>query len=188
MSWHSFDKSGKWLIRHHGDSLLRLAQIANVVSWRPAQAELVQPGQLPDGLLEVQLAGQDKKAHFLLELATKAERRLTRQLVRDMMMVYLNFGTLPEALALVLIPRGRYRVPSGIDLHGPLERTHCHLAWQVVELWTVPAKVLLASKDVGLIPWVPLTAFDGPAETLIRECAHHIEERAPNRNAKLFWS
>ncbi len=50
-----YDKSSKWLIQHHGDSLLRLAKIENIQTWRPAQAELVQPRQLPDGLLEVRL-------------------------------------------------------------------------------------------------------------------------------------
>ena len=90
MAWHPFDKGGKWLIQHQGDSLLRLAGVSGIVSWRALHAELVQPGQLPDGLLEVRLADRDEPTFFLLELATKAERRLTRQLVRDMMLVYLS--------------------------------------------------------------------------------------------------
>jgi hypothetical protein len=47
-----YDRSSKWLIQHHGDSILRLAGIRDIDSWRPLQAELVQPRQLPDGLIE----------------------------------------------------------------------------------------------------------------------------------------
>ncbi len=48
-----YDKSSKWLIQHHGDSMLWLAEVKNIRAWRPAQAKLVQPRRLPDGLLEV---------------------------------------------------------------------------------------------------------------------------------------
>ena len=53
-----YDKSSKWLIQHHGDSILRLAGITGIAAWRPAQAEVVQPRQLPDGLLKVRLEGE----------------------------------------------------------------------------------------------------------------------------------
>ncbi len=53
-----YDKSSKWLIQHHGDSILRLAGIADIATWRPLQAEVVQPRRLPDGLIEVYHRGQ----------------------------------------------------------------------------------------------------------------------------------
>ncbi len=37
---HEYDKSSKWLIQHHGDSILRLAGVRNIVVWRPLQAGL----------------------------------------------------------------------------------------------------------------------------------------------------
>ena len=49
---HEYDKSSKWLIQHHGDSILRMAGIVGIETWRPLQAEVVQPRQLPDGLIE----------------------------------------------------------------------------------------------------------------------------------------
>jgi hypothetical protein len=79
-----YDKSSKWLIQHHGDSMLRLAQIENIQSCRPAQAEVVQPRQLPDGLLEVRLKGEPQDDLFLLEVATYPERRAGTQLIRDL--------------------------------------------------------------------------------------------------------
>jgi len=49
---HEYDKSSKWLIQHHGDSILRLGGVRDIVAWRPLQAELVQSRRLPDGFIE----------------------------------------------------------------------------------------------------------------------------------------
>jgi hypothetical protein len=35
-----YDRSSKWLIQHHGDSILRLARVEKIEAWRPAQAEV----------------------------------------------------------------------------------------------------------------------------------------------------
>ena len=45
-------------------------------------------------------------------------------------------------------------------------------------MWTLPAEDLLAAGDVGLIPWVPLTKYEGPPESLLEECRQRIEEQA----------
>ena len=45
------DKSAKWLIEHHGDAILRLGGVTDLVRWQAAPAELVLPTKLPDGLL-----------------------------------------------------------------------------------------------------------------------------------------
>ena len=44
---HQYDKSSKWLIQHHGDSILRLAGVLDIVSWQPLPAELVSPAGSP---------------------------------------------------------------------------------------------------------------------------------------------
>ena len=174
-----YDKSSKWLIQHHGDSMLRLAAIDNIAAWRPAQAEVVQPRRLPDGLLEVRLKGESQDDLFLIEVATYPERRVAQQLTDDLMLVYLDQGELPEAVAFVLRPKGKYRVPQGRDLRSRHGLSACRLKWRVVELWKIPAEQLLAVGDVGLIPWVPLTEFDDPPERMVRRCREVIEERAP---------
>jgi len=46
-----YDKSSKWLIEHHAGAILKLAGLSDIASWTPVQAELVQPRQLPDGLV-----------------------------------------------------------------------------------------------------------------------------------------
>jgi hypothetical protein len=51
-SMHEYDKSSKWLIEHHGDSILRLAGVRDIVAWKPLPADLVQSRRLPDGVIE----------------------------------------------------------------------------------------------------------------------------------------
>jgi hypothetical protein len=173
-----YDRSSKWLIQHHGDSMLRLAKIAGIKTWRPAQAEVVQPRQLPDGLLEVRLQGEQRDDLFLLEVATYPERRVGNQLSRDLMLVYLDGGEWPEAVTLVLRPKGKFRVPSRLSLRSRCGLSSCRVRWRVVELWRVPAAELLAADDVGLIPWVPLAASADPPDVVLRRCRDVIDQRA----------
>src|SRR6266404_4953881 len=118
---HEFDRGGKWLIQHHGDSILRLARVPEIFTWRPLQAEVVQPRQLPDGLLEVQFKGLADPALFILELATYPEPRLSEQVTRALMLTYLDRRALPEIVTVILHPRGSYRSPGALELkskHG----------------------------------------------------------------------
>jgi hypothetical protein len=156
-----YDRSSKWLIQHHGDSMLWLANVKNIRAWRPAQAELVQPRRLPDGLLEVCLEGENEEEPYLLEVTTYPERRVSQQMTDGLLLVYLDRGQLPEGVTLVLRPKGKYRVPRSRNLHSRHGFSSCRLKWRVVELWTIPAEELLRAGDVGLIPWVPLTILGG---------------------------
>ena len=58
--------------------------------------------------------------------------------------------------------------------------TTIQVAWKVIELWKVPAAELLAAGDAGLIPLVPLSAFDGPIESILDECRERIERIGPS--------
>jgi predicted transposase YdaD len=180
VAWHDKDSSGKWLIQHHGDSILRLGGVRDIVSWRPLQAEVVHPGRPPDGLLEVKLAGQARPDLFLLELETYPDSRLAEQVVRKQTLVYLDRGVLPEALVLILHhnPRGQIRAPTEVGLQSRLGFSQLQARWRVVELWTLSAEELLASGDVGLIPWVPLTRYSGPPEVLLQQCRERIDRQA----------
>jgi hypothetical protein len=175
----AYDKSSKWLIQRHGDSILRLAGIDNIVSWQPLQAELVQPRRLPDGLLEVMLEGDDTPDLYILEIATYPEPRLALQATRDAALVYLDRGILPEVLVIFLHPRGNVEAANTADFRSRHGWTTWHLTWKTVELWNVPADQLLESADIGLIPWVPLTHFTEPPETIISRCRARIDRDAP---------
>ncbi len=174
-----FDRSSKWMIQHHGDSILRLGGVERVLEWRSLQAEVVQPRRYPDGLLEVRLTDRSEPLLFLLEIATYPERRLHEQILRDMMLVYLDRGVLPEVLTLVLYPKGAFRITGHEALDSPGGSTHLHIDWRVVELWTLAATQLLAANDVGLIPWEPLTHSDEPPEVVLQQCREQIDRHAP---------
>lgn len=174
-----YDRSSKWLIEHYGEALLRLGGVTDIRSWRPLQAELVQPRQLPDGLLEATLAGRPAPVLFLVEVSAYPERRLLEQVIRDLTLVFLDRRELPEVLTLILQPKGRYCMTSPHKLVSELGWSRLQFSWKVVELWTLSAADLLAVNDVGLIPWVPLTRFDDPPETVLQECRRRIDEQAP---------
>lgn len=173
-----FDKSSKWLLDHHGSSILRLAGLREVSSCHSLQADVVQTRHLPDGLLEARLRGQARKRLILVEIATYPEPRVVQQAADDLMLVYQARGVLPELLALVLRERGQYRVPSEFAARSELGWPTVHCSWKVVELWQVPAEELLAAGDVGMIPWVPLTRFDGPPRDILQRCRDRIDREA----------
>jgi hypothetical protein len=176
---HEFDKSSKWLIQHHGDSILRLAGVHDIAAWTPLQTEPVQPRRLPDGLLEVRRQSRARPSLFVLEISTYPYTRLAKQAADDALLVYLERRAVPGVVALILHPRGNRRAPGEITLQSVDGSTRIDVAWKVVELWTIPAEQLLAAGDVGLIPWVPLAQFDGPPERLFRECRTRIDRDAP---------
>ena len=121
-----YDKSSKWLIQHYGASILRLAGVHDIESWRPLQAEVVQPRQLPDGLIEALLRGRSKPDLFVLELATYPEARLVEQVLRDMTLVYLDRREVPDVITVVLHPKGNLRVSGEVERTSPERMTR----WQ----------------------------------------------------------
>lgn len=172
------DYGAKWLLEHHGNVALWLGGMRGFVSWRPDQAELTYPLQRPDGLLEVTFPGQERPDLFVIEVATYPEERAEEQALRDAALVFLDRRVMPEVIVLVLHPRGARQVGAWRQEVSRLGRTRMRGEWTVVNLWQVPAEDLLASNDVGVIPWVPLTHFtQGPANVL-RRCRERIDEAA----------
>jgi hypothetical protein len=175
---HKYDKSTKWMIQHHGDTILDLAELRNIATWTPRQAEPVQPRRLPDGLLEVQFQDRPTPSLVIVEVSTYPYSRLARQAAEDALLVYLEHHVVPGVVALVLHPRGKKRAPTEMTLQSDDGLTSIHVTWKIVELWKVPAQQLLAAGDVGLIPWVPLARFDGPPEPILQECKARIQRDA----------
>lgn len=175
----NYDKSSKWLIEHHGDSILRLAGVRDIASWQPLQAELVQPRRLPDGLIEVQHLGEVELDHYVVEIATYPEARVTQQIVDDTVLVLLERRVLPEVVVLFLHEKGNMEAAGSAHLRSRRGCTELMASWRVVKMWEVPAEQLLAAGDVGLIPWVPLAQIDGPPEPIIRQCRDRIDRDAP---------
>ena len=174
-----YDKSSKWLIQHHGNSILRLGGIRDIDSWKPLQAEIVQTRRLPDGLIEAQCHGQSKPDLFVLEIATFPEARVAEQVIRDAALVFLDRQVIPEVLVLFLHPKGNVPAAGSAELRSRIGLTKWVTSWKAVKLWELPADELLAAGDIGLIPWVPLAQFNGPPEPIMRECRKRIDRDAP---------
>jgi hypothetical protein len=187
MQRHEFDRSSKWLIQHHGDSLLRMGGAQRVRQWQALQPEVVQPRQWPDGLLEVYFEDREEPDYVLLELATYPDQRIRQQAADDLMLVFQDRRVLPEMLTVILHPRGQVEVTGAHELTSRLGWSRLHSAWRVVELWKLPAEELLAANDIGLIPWLPLTQFTGPAQALVQLCRERIDEQAsPDEHANML--
>jgi len=154
---HDYDRSSKWLIQHHGDSILRLAGIRNIESWRALQSEVVQPRRLPDGLMEARIIGEAENRLYLLELATYPEKRVADQMTEEMMLVWLDRQIVPESIVVVLHPRGRAAPPRQSIMTSATGTAAFTFQWTVVKLWDLKAADLLKIEDVGIVPWVPLT-------------------------------
>jgi hypothetical protein len=115
---------------------------------------------------------------FLIEIATFPEARVEEQMVRDALLVLLDRRKMPEVLTLVLRPRGNYSLPSERQFKSRLGLAKVQANWRVIELWNFPAEALLASEGIGLIPWVPLSSFEGPPERVLQRCRVAIDQRA----------
>src|SRR5262249_61095700 len=111
-----YDKSSKWLIQHHGNSILHLAGVHDIIEWRPLQAELIQPRRLPDGLIEFRRRGRAETGLFVVEISTYPYARLAQQATRDAMLVFLDREVLPEVLILVLHHQGNKQAAVGLTL------------------------------------------------------------------------
>jgi hypothetical protein len=172
------DRSASWFMEHHGGSLLRLAPVGHVVSWNAAQNVLGFPKQMPDGLLDVTFADQPTPTPFLVEIEAYPETDTLEQIRRDLAMVLLTRGVVPDILLLVLRPKGNLALSAEQVVASARGLTEFRLRIHVINLWTVPAEELLATGDVGLVPWAPLTRYDGPPEQLLRECRERIEQQA----------
>ncbi len=172
------DRCGKWMIVHHGDAILKLAKVTGFVSWRAAQSELVAPRRLSDGLLEVRFPETHGHDPFIVEIETYADRGIAAQLFEDILLTRLELGVIPDAIVLVLRPKGQMQVENRAEESSRHGLSKLEGSWRVVELWKLNAEDLLAANDVGLIPWVPLTRISGPPEQILRQCRERIDRQA----------
>jgi hypothetical protein len=181
-----YDKSSKWLVEHQGKALATVGGLTDVVSCRAVQSDVVQPRQLPDGLLEVRRRGQGEPAWLLVEFCTYPESRVPEQLMDDIMLVRQAKKVLPDVLALVLCPKGNAAVPEVYEEQSRFGFTRSGFRWKVVELWKLDAEQMLACPDVGVMPLVPLMKFEGLPEPLFRRCRERIDKEGGSQREPLL--
>jgi len=103
-------------------------------SWRALQPEVVQPAQLPDGLIEAWLEGHEEPCYFLIEIATYADRRVQEQIVRGALLSFVSRRVLPDALVVVLHPRARTDVRPAAEYLSRRGWTDLHVRWRLLKL------------------------------------------------------
>jgi hypothetical protein len=164
------DRGGKWLIEHYGDAILHLAGIRGFERWRAVQPQVVQQGRTPDGLLEVIFSGEAEPDLVLLEIYTYPASTIADDILKDVFMVYLDRGKVPEVVTLVLHPKGNMSVLGECEKKSRLGMTGFFVHWRVINLWEIEAEDLLATSEVGLVPWVPLARYEGSPDALLQLC------------------
>jgi hypothetical protein len=174
-----YDRSSKWLIEHQGGAILKVGGLRDVEAWRAVHSEVVQPRQLPDGLLEVRRAGQAGWQPVVVEIEAYPDKQTPADLLDDLMMVYLDRRVLPEVIVLVMAPKGNVTVSGDLTVRSAGGLSELAGRWRVVPLWTLSAADLLATQDPGVMPWVTLAHIDGPPEPVLAECRRVIDEKAP---------
>jgi hypothetical protein len=168
------DRSGKWLLTHHGDAILRLAGITDFNSWKPLQAETVAPRRLPDGLIEVRFPDEPEPTLVLVEIETYPDAAVDAQVLEDLMLIAVDRQVVPEVISLVLKQKGNLAVNGISERTSRRGRTRIGGSWPVVRLWELDAETLLAAGDAGLIPWVPLTRTSLEPDVLMTRCRDRI--------------
>lgn len=171
------DRSANWIIERHGASLLRLANISDFVSWKAAASVLSFPKQMPDGLLDVTFRAGGIPDPFLIEIESYPDQETISQLRDDAAMVLLSRGVLPDILLIVLFPKGNFTVPPENTIMSAHGLSELRLRIRVVNLWTLAADDLLATNDVGLVPWIPLTRPSGSPSSMLRNAGNASKNR-----------
>lgn len=170
------DRSGKWLLTHHGDAVLKLGGLTGFASWKALQAETVAPRRLPDGLLEVRFPGTAEPVLVLVEIETYPDSDADRQVLDDLMLIAVDRKVVPEVISLILKPKGNLNVTGSADRNSVQGKTRISGSWPVVRLWELQAEQLFAAGDVGLIPWVPLTQTSQSPEELMARCRDRLAQ------------
>lgn len=175
------DRSGKWLLTHHGDAILKLGGITGFSAWKVVQSEIVAPRRLPDGLIEVHFAGRAEPTWVLVEIETYPDADVDRQVLDDLMLIAVDRKTVPEVVSLVLKPKGNLTVAGAGERTSGTGRTRLGGSWPVVRLWELDADTLLATGDAGLVPWVPLTRTTLTPDELMTRCRDRLVQ-VPDAN------
>jgi hypothetical protein len=181
---HDKDRSGKWLLSQHGDSILRLAGLTGFSSWKHVPSEVVAPRRLLDGLLEIRYPNDPEPTFVLVEIESYADADADRQVFDDIALVMLEHRAVPEVVTLVLKPKGSARVSGTADRRSRSGVVRVGGSWPVVQLWEVDAEPLLNGPDIGLVPWALFGRTPMTAEQLVARCVERADEIAePHRQA-----
>ncbi|MBO0699314.1 MAG: hypothetical protein J2P46_13035 [Zavarzinella sp.] len=123
------DRGAQWLFTHFGQSLLRLAGVRDLATCRAIKDDLVAPRRYPDWLLEVTYTDRPARGLYLLEIETYAGPEADRQVFEDLMVIAADRRQLPEAVLIVLRPKGNLRAAGRYESTSPERGTTISGSW-----------------------------------------------------------
>jgi hypothetical protein len=176
---HSKDIVSRWILGSQAGSILRLSGVTGFTGWTTSESGLTTPQRRPDGLIHVTFADDLEPVPYLIEIETYASSDADRQVYEDLLLATIDKRVVPEAICLVLRPKGNAQVRGEYSVVSRSGTSRVSANWRVINLWDLEASALLATGDAGLIPWVPLTQITGPAEITLQECRDRIERDIP---------
>ena len=176
------DRGAKWLIGRQLDGILKVAGVTGFSRWQPGPAEVVAPRRIPDGWVDLFFPDDPKPVPYLIEVETYPDRSADPQVFEDIQLIRVERGVVPEVIFVILHPKGKLAVTGQVQETSRSGRTRLGASWPVLELWTLNAADLFAMNDVGVVPWIPLTKFDGPPDAVFRQCRDRIDQQAAPRD------
>ncbi len=173
------DVVAKWILERAGRPLLQFVGLPPVESLRPVPPETAVPRRIPDGLYQVQFAGQPAETPFLIEIENTPAPDADRQMRDAIMAVALANRQIPDALLILLQPRGNADVAGEVRLASAADTVRGLIQWRVVKLWEVDAETLFALGDPALAPFITLARTTQPPEEFLKRCREFIDARTP---------
>lgn len=180
------DRISKWILDQRADSILRLTNLPAIVSWRAVTPEKIALARIPDSLLEVLFVGDEESSPVIFEVENTPNRDADRQLLEDILLVRLHQGVFPDAVLILLSPRGRADVDGEKLIESRGKTVMGAVRWHVIRMWELEAEDLFALNDPGLIPWIPLTRTRQPPEEFLRRCRAQIDRMIPPKDQEPF--
>ncbi|WP_020470375.1 RpnC/YadD family protein [Zavarzinella formosa] len=173
------DLAGKWILERHADVVLKLINMPPVESWRAMPTDRVVPRRIPDALFEVKFRDRPLPTPLVFEVENTPSADADRQMLEAIMLVRLDAGVIPDAVLVLLQPRGNADVAGEAKLASAGDTVEGSLKWRVIKLWEQDAEAAFALGDAGLVPWITLMHTTQPADVFLSRCREMIDQQAP---------
>lgn len=172
------DRCMNWLALKHPRAMLSASGVTNITSCKSLHGVLTFPKVIPDGMFEAQIAGEEKKRYYVVEVTTYPDKEECDQVLRAVSLIFLAFEVVPDVISLVLAPKGNLTQENRKEVRSTSGDTRLGCTWVVRDLFTRHSSELLALNEVGVIPLVLFTIPDADPKVLLEECRERIETQA----------
>ena len=174
------DRSGRWLMDYHASSLMKFIKLPPFTSCRSVSADQVAPRRIPDGLFQVHYKGRPNPTPVLIEIENFWNQDAARQMLEAIFIVRLTYDVIPDAILIVLSPRGNEQSTSAASLESAGGTVAGLIRWQTIRMWEIDAEELFAFNDAGLAPWITLAKTSQPPKDFLERCKALLDAEPPS--------